>query len=187
MGIDPSGNASLFSSSQAASIGRQVHKIIGDDFYKKTGGENWLGSSVYTILGKAGPVGRLAGRVFPDLVDTGETEVYAIKPMTIAGPAMGFAQLWAHVTLFNKLDPSGGWHDGNSYDSTNAKGRDTIELASLPCVVVVSPPVSGMIYYEPFTINQVVRTLAQFRINADSARIQQAVGVASMLALLGGI
>jgi hypothetical protein len=125
----------------------------------------------------------------PDLVDTDTHEVYEIKPVTITGSLVGFAQLYAYIKLFNTLDPSAAppWHAGSSYDYKNAEGWDTIELASPPCVVVVSPAFSGMIYYEPFTINQVVRTLAKFRVSADSARLQQMVGISTMLSVLGGI
>ena len=181
---DPSGNASSFTPVQAAAIGRQVHEIIGRDFQAPP--TRITSQSVFTILGLPNPVKKLGqklGRIFPDLVDFQKHEVYEIKPMSIAGTAAGFAQLYGYITLFNKLDPAGHWHDGNSYDYN--KGE--ITLGNPLCVVVVAPTVSGMIYYEPFTIQQLGKAGARVTARLDTARLQQMVGVASLLELMGGI
>jgi RHS repeat-associated protein len=185
---DPSGNAA-FSSAEAAAIGRQVHTIIEKDFVRKVPG-GVTAESVFTTLGlPTGPnpirkIGQKLGRIFPDLVNVEGHEVYEIKPVTIAGSLTGFAQLYAYITLFNKLNPEGHWHDGNSYDYQNNDGSDVIELASPPSVIVVAPTVSGMIYYEAFTIDQLGKVGAKIVGRADMNDINQSLGISTLITIL---
>jgi RHS repeat-associated protein len=182
---DPTGNAA-FSSADSAAIGRQVHTIIGQAFQSPP--FRITGQSVFTIAGLPNPVKKLGqklGRLFPDLVDIQKREIYEIKPVTIAGTAAGFAQLYAYVKLLNKLWPPATWHDGNSYDYKNAEGLDTIELASPPCVVIVAPTVSGMIYYEPITLQNVVNTMAKNVGEEEEADLEDSEGIASEDAEMG--
>ena len=104
--------------------------------------------------------------------------------MTLAGTAKGAIQLGLYIKLFNKLDPTGGWHVGNSANYVYNKG--IIALGSPPCVVVVAPPVFGMIYYEPFTPQQLGKAAVKVRVSADNARLQQMMGIATLVSLLGG-
>ena len=188
--IDPDGKAS-FSSADSAAIGRQVHKIVEDNFTKNnTIAKRWTGSSIFTIAGVPNPVKKLGqkfGRIFPDLVDANTREIYEIKPATIAGTAMGFAQLYAYVTALNKLVPPATWHDGNSYDYKNAEGLGTIQLASPPSIIIVAPTVSGMIYYEAFTVQQLGNAGAKLTARLDSMRFQQILGASAILSTIGGI
>jgi hypothetical protein len=60
-------------------------------------------------------------------------------------------------------------------------------LAQPLAVVTVMPPVLGMIYYEAATPTQFVGRRAMNVATANSARLQQHMGIATLLGMLGGI
>jgi RHS repeat-associated protein len=179
-GSDPSGHKAAFGRADAAAIGKEVHKRIGQDFVSGHEGERFTGSSVHTIMKLPNPVNML----FPDLVDKKYKQVYEIKPMSIAGTATGIIQLFAYIELFNNLDPSGGW--GFAYAAKHYNSCKIFGIASPLAVVTVFPPLCGMIYYKAETVNLFVGNRAMNVMQAQTAQIQQSMGISTMLGVLGG-
>jgi hypothetical protein len=52
--------------------------------------------------------------------------------------------------------------------------------------VTVFPPVFGLIYYEATTLSQFLQKRAINAATADSARLQQHTGIATLISLWGG-
>ena len=52
------------------------------------------------------------------------------------------------------------------------------------CVVLTSPTVSGMIYYEAFTPQQLGKAAARVTAKVDGARLQQMMGIVTLISLL---
>lgn len=179
--VDLSGYAG-FSLADSAAIGRQVHRIIGRDFVARVPG-GVSGPAVLTILRNLRiPLNNVPiNRLFPDLVDVPHKEVFEIKPISVGGTAAGAIQLGGYILAFNALDPAGGWHIGNS---ANYAYPGIIPLASPPCMVVVAPPVFGMIYYEAFTIQQVGKAGGKTVAKSDSNDINQSLGVSTLITIL---
>ncbi|MGH7951237.1 MAG: RHS repeat-associated core domain-containing protein, partial [Limisphaerales bacterium] len=175
MGIDPSGHG--FSSLQAAAVGRQVHQIIGLDFVSSVEG-GISGSSIAKILRLSYKVQRL----FPDLVDVPHKEVFEIKPITIAGTAQAAVQLGGYILALNEYDPTGGgWHVGNAADYTYTK---PIELADPPAIVVVFPPVFGIIYYKAETLQDFVKARAENVAEEESADVEDSIDLSTLTTVI---
>ena len=175
-GVDPSGYDSL-----KAKLGEQVHKRLGEIF---TGNGTiplrFSGPSVATIGGKLKlPIPQKIQVLFPDLLDASRKEVYEIKPMTSYGLATGFFQALGYVSLLNQIDPSGGWHLGNTWSPPHF-----LILAS--GVAYVSPPVGGVIFYEAMTIQDIARRGARVVRTSDEGRLQQMTGISTLMSLMGG-
>jgi RHS repeat-associated protein len=188
--VDPSGHKAAFSRADAAAIGREVHRRVGQDFVKSgPPGTRVTAQSVFTALGLPNPPsgGTIngVGRLFPDLVDLKHKEVYEIKPISIGGTATGAVQLGGYVLALNKLDPTGGWGVGIGPEHYNS--FQVFMLAKPLAVVTVMPPVFGMIYYEAVTPTRFVGRRATNVATANNARLQQHTGIATLLGLLGGI
>ena len=174
---DPSGHETL-----KTKLGKELHKKLGQEFIGKPANPlRFSGPSIATIVENTGI--RIPGKVkvlFPDLVDANPTlkEVYEIKPFTPYGLATGYTQLAGYLFLFNKLDPSGGWHAGTSWVPPK------IVRLSLG-VAVVSPPAQGVIFYHLETIIDVARKGANAGWRIDEQRLNQHMGIATILSSMG--
>jgi hypothetical protein len=124
-------------------------------------------------------------RLFPDLVDLTHKEVYEIKPLSFGGTAAGAIQLGTYVLALNQLDPTGGWGVAIGPEHYNSS---QVFFTTRPfAAVTVFPPVFGMIYYEAVSPTQFAGKAARTRVTADNARLQQQMGISTLLGLLGGI
>jgi len=171
-GWDPSGH------SLRTQLGTELHSKLGRMFV----GEDPLrfsGLAITTIAREIKiPLPKVVDRLLPDLVDAHTKEIYEIKPMTAYGFA-GIFQLWGYITAFDALDPSGGWHGGTTWDPPRF-----VQLSL--GFAYISPPVGGMIFYDLETIQDVAKKGARTVGRSDEARLQQEVGISSLLSLMGG-
>jgi len=172
---DPSGESA---SLDAAALGRAVHKALGADFVEKLDPFGISGPSIVTILERHFPplssfVAPITSR-FPDLVDIDPTnkEVFEIKPANLKKFAAGLAQLIGYITLFNRLDPKGGWHEG---DVGTYTPPSVLVLTDPPDVVAVFPPIAGIITYRP--ISEEVEEKAEDSAEAENAELDDALGI----------
>jgi hypothetical protein len=145
--------------------------------------------SVFTMLGppNAPSGGTISGikRLFPDLVDITHKEVYEIMPMTIAGTTAGAVQLGSYDLALNKLDPAGGWEV--AIGSHHYNSPQTFMIPKPLAFVIVMSPVFGIIYYEAITPAQFAAKPAKTVTTANTARLQQHMGIAVILGVMGKI
>ena len=189
---DPSG---AFSLAQSASIGRQVHTLIGKDFLSQVP-EGITAQSIFTVLDQptvASPIldeakklaGKL-GRIFPDLVATLQRQVFEIKPLSYQETGKGVLQLAAYITALDMIDPSGpGCAVGSpfvySYPSTHI-----IVLDNPAAMVFVAPTVLGMIYYKAETLEHFVEDRAENVAEEESADLaDDSEGIATLDSEMG--
>jgi RHS repeat-associated protein len=190
--VDPTGYKSSFSRADAAAIGREVHKRLGRHFVSGApSGTRVTAESVFTILGLPNPRSGAKDpttkikRLFPDLVDIKNKEIYEIKPISIGGTAAGAIQLGSYVLALNKLDPSGGWHVAIGPEHYNSL---QVFFNHKPfAAITVYPPVFGIVYYKVETVKQFAQNRAKNAAQADTARLQQHMGIATLNSLLLGI
>jgi RHS repeat-associated protein len=183
--VDPSGHDSL----SAAQLGRDVHAEIAKDFEDKLGQEVGIsGPSIATILNKLGPISDFVGPItsrFPDLVDIKDKEVFEIKPAGLRQIATGLAQLIGYLYLFNKIDPTGGWHAGDA-ETYTAPPIITIEdpenVEDPIDVVAVSPPIAGVITYTSVTdfVEQRAKNVAE----TEEAELDDDLGIDTLDSLI---
>jgi hypothetical protein len=174
-----------------AQVGKAVEKLIKNDFAKRVPG-GVSGPAVLTILKRAlaaiGMTPNNIGKIkvkFPDLVDVPNREVFEIKPVGWKGTAEAVAYLAAYIALFNALDPRGGWHVGNT--SKYMYCPCVFMLAYPPAIVVVSPPVEGLIYYSYQTPQQYVKRKAVQTAVAENAEEEDSVGIATLDGMMGAL
>jgi hypothetical protein len=88
---------------------------------------------------------------FPDLVDVVHAEVYEIKPNSPSNFILGEAQLEVYLKLFNALDPQKRtWKEGSDYTPPISFAIED-PTTGVPTLVVVQPPVFGVILYSTLT------------------------------------
>ena len=180
--IDPSGHES-----QKATMGKQVHKKLGETF---TGNGTiplrFSGPSIATIGGRLNlPIPEKIEVLFPDLLDATRKEVYEIKPLTPYGLATGFFQALGYVSLLNRIDPSGGWHLGNTWSPPSFLILPPTS-GSAGGVAYISPPVGGVIFYEAVTIQQIAKRGHRTVRSSQQNQLQQQMGIATILSTMGG-
>jgi fermentation-respiration switch protein FrsA (DUF1100 family) len=84
-----------------------------------------------------------------------------------------------YVTVLNSLDPRGGWHLGSTWAPPNF-------LILQSGVAYVSPPVGGIIFYEATTIQDIAKKGARSVGRSSQTRIEQSMGMATVLSSMGG-
>ena len=178
---DPSGNDLL-----AASIGTEVHQIIGTHFENMRTPNGYSGRWISTIL-RLLPAGSLINtfasftriQYLPDLVDINLKEVYEIKPIGAANFALGEAQLAFYLKLLNAFDISGAWHAGDTY----IPPLEFPIFTPIPGLVVVAPPINGVILYKFF--KEYIQQRAKSVEEAEGAELEDEEGVATVNSLMG--
>lgn len=175
-GADPSGHETL-----KTKLGKELHKKLGEMFVGNPpppGQLRFSSRAISTIADRLRiPLPRRIESLLPDLVDGYTKEIYEIKPMSAYGLA-GIFQLWGYIWAFNELDPSGGWHPGSTWDPPRVVN---LSLG----IAFVSPPVGGMIFYEIQTIQDIAKKGVRSARVSDQARLQQHVGIATILSMIG--
>ena len=183
---DPSGRASTL----AAQNGTAVHQYIGDDFIRQgIPLTRFSGPSVVNILQKVPgftlppSLQGVVTALFPDLTDIVTKEVYEIKPDNVRSIALGEAQLWAYIDLFNYLDPTGNWHPGTTY-----RPPLIVPINALNQATAVGAPITppGMILYHVISVQQILKRQAVRAGVAENAELEDQVGIASLDSVLGG-
>jgi len=190
MMVDPSGHKATFSAADASAIGKEVHKRMGQQFisgFKPT--ERVTADSVFTVFGLKNPQSgkTLDGikRLFPDLVDIQNHEIYEIKPLNAKGIAGGVLQLAVYLEALNKLDPSKRpW--GVAIGPEHFNSAYVFFTASPFAAIVVAPPVLGMIFYETEAPEDFVKGRAKNVGQANTSRIQMAWGTSALTSLMLG-
>jgi hypothetical protein len=189
---DPSGQSSSLA---AAALGRAVHKKLGQIFKDQLGDYGVSGPSIVSILQKDfGPLTSFVGPItsrFPDLVDIDpkNKEVFEIKPANLKAYAAGLAQLIGYIYLLNKLDPKGGWHEGDAATFSPPPILTIVDPQDDPEdpveEVACFPPIAGVITYS--SVSDVIDQVKQRVRNASEAEddeLENDIGVDTTLETL---
>jgi hypothetical protein len=189
---DPSGRSSSLA---AAALGRAVHQKLGVLFKDALGAYGVSGPSIVTILEeKFAPLTSFVGPItsrFPDLIDIDpkNKEVFEIKPAHLRGFAAGLTQLLGYIYLLNKLDPKGGWHEGDAATWSPPPILTIVDPQDDPEdpveEVACFPPIAGVITYSSISdvIDQVKERVKNAS-EAEDAEIENDLGVDSTLETL---
>lgn len=170
--LDPSGHETL-----KTKLGKELHKKLGEMFVGKNHAFRFSSRAISTISNELGiRIPDKFVRWLPDLVDISTKEIYEIKPMSAYGLS-GVFQLWGYIWAFNEIDRTGGWHPGSSWSPPRFV-RLSLGFA------FVSPPVGGMIFYDVETIQDIAKKGYRSSRASDQARLQQHLGIATILSTI---
>jgi RHS repeat-associated protein len=169
--VDPNGNDFLSN----FAFGNEVHRLIGIDFIRATGGLGFSDARIDTILALPIKI-PVFGAARPDLADPSTVQVYEIKP--VGSFINGRVQLEFYIQTLKFLDPlKRTWRTGSSYDPPN------FLPIGFGVFAVVSPPVNGVILYEVVNIPLVVAALATYAITQIEVDVSEVI----LLDSLGGV
>jgi hypothetical protein len=124
-------------------------------------------------------VGPVTSR-FPDLLDIDPTnkEVFEIKPANTRAILAGAIQLAGYITLLNALDPTKGWHAGDAGTYTPPPELTIVDPEDVEDpldVVVVTPPVKGLITYS--SLSNFVEQRAKNVVEAEDTELDEDLGI----------
>ena len=139
--VDPSGDDDTLDTI----YGKQIHKLIGQDFVRQTDG--YSNRSINTILGQKVPI---LGRLMPDLANPFTAEVYEIKP--VSDLIEGIAQLTAYIAILRAFDNAKrNW----GYGATYTPSQNPLSLGT-GSYAFIFPTINGVITYKVINFPSII-------------------------------